>query len=227
MTVDAQAPPAAAGASPVIEVASGVWLAAADVDDVPVSTHPGDRHRADGMPGWRAREFLAGRGLLRELLARTRPAAARVGVLADPGGRPRLDGHPGVGVSVSHDGGTVAVAVALGRPVGVDVQHPRAPASRALARRCLHGCTVEFDSLPAAEAARELAWVWTAQEACVKATGQGMTGRPWTIDVPLGACRGTWRGLRWQSLRGHFATPLSCAFPARADAADPSGIQEG
>lgn len=227
MTVDAQAPPVVTGASPVIEVASGVWLAAADMDDVAASTHPDDRHRADGMPGWRAREFLAGRGLLRELLARMRPAAARAGVLAGPDGRPRLDGHPGVGVSVSHDGGTVAVAVAVGRPVGVDVQHPQAAPSRALARRCLRGRTGEFDSLPAAEAARELAWVWTAQEACVKASGQGMAGHPWTIDVPLGAHRGTWRGLRWQSLRGHFATPLSCAFPVRADAADPLGVPEG
>ncbi|MFF4948451.1 4'-phosphopantetheinyl transferase family protein [Streptomyces chattanoogensis] len=200
---------------PVIEVASGVWLAAGGVGEVPVSAHPGDRARAAGLPAWRAREFLAGRGLLRALLGRVRASAAGACVGAAPRGAPRLVGHDGLGVSVAHDGGTVAAAVAAGRAVGVDVQHPDDRPSRALARRLLGGRLAEFDALDPADAARELAWVWTAQESCVKATGEGLAGRPWTVEVPLGARSGLWRGHRWLSLRDRFTTPLSCAFTVR------------
>ncbi|WP_238995377.1 4'-phosphopantetheinyl transferase family protein [Streptomyces cyaneogriseus] len=197
-----------------VPVARGVWLAAGDGRDLPVSTHPGDRRAARSMPGGRAREFLTGRGLLRRLLAQVCPGAADAPVLAGPDGAPRLHGHPGLGVSVAHDAGTAAAAVAVGRAVGVDVQHPPHRPSRALARRLLGERAAELDALPAPAAARELAWVWTAQEACAKATGRGLAVRPWTIDVPPGARSGRWRGLSWHSPRDRFGTPLSCAFTA-------------
>ncbi|MEU3838643.1 4'-phosphopantetheinyl transferase superfamily protein [Streptomyces sp. NPDC028635] len=197
-----------------VPVAPGVWLAAGDGGDLPVSTHPGDRHTARSMPARRAREFLTGRGLLRRLLLEVRPEAADAPTVAGPHGAPRLEGHPGLGVSIAHDAGTVAAAVAVGRAVGVDVQHPPQWASPTLARRLLRERTAQLDTLPAPAAARELAWVWTAQEACAKATGRGLAVRPWTIDVPLGARSGTWRGLAWHSLRDRFGTPLSCAFTA-------------
>jgi 4'-phosphopantetheinyl transferase len=54
--------------------------------------------------------------------------------------------------------------------------------------------------------------VWSVQEACVKATGSGLSGRPWSIDVPPGRGRGRWRAYRWVSFRGQSAVPLSCAF---------------
>ncbi|WP_240483378.1 4'-phosphopantetheinyl transferase family protein [Streptomyces pathocidini] len=195
------------------QVADGVWLAVAAYADGSGAALPSERAQAVGMPDWRAREFLAGRGVLRALLESVAPYAATATVVRDRRGKPHLAGHPDLGVSVSHDGGTAAAAVATGRAVGVDVQHPPAGgAAPALARRCLRGHHDTLARLPAAGAAAELAWVWTAQEACVKATGQGVAGRPWEIDVPLGGRAGTWREHRWLSLREHSATPLSCAF---------------
>ncbi len=196
----------------VMEVSCGVWVGIGSLDTVPVSTYLCDLRRTAGLPTWRTRDFLAGRGLLRTLLRQIRESAAAARVDVGPRGGPHLDGHPDLGISLSHDNGMVAAAVAVGRSVGVDVQHPAARPSRTLARRCLHDRMTEFDALSADDAARELAWVWTAQEACVKATGQGMAGRPWTINVPLGARSGRWRGHRWLSLRDQVKTPLSCAF---------------
>jgi 4'-phosphopantetheinyl transferase len=206
---------AAVGTPSALEVADRVWLATAEIDDIPGGTHHQDLARTDGMAGWRAREFLAGRALLRALLAQVLPADADAAVVPDPRGKPWLDGHGDTGISVSHDGDSVAAAVAVGRPVGVDLQHPDGGAESARARRCLRGSFAQLARLAAAEAAMELAWVWTVQEACVKATGQGIAGRPWAIDVPLGARTGTWREHRWLSLRDRSATPLSCAFGVR------------
>ncbi len=222
----------ARGAGPAgWEVASGVWLAVAATEALAPGAHRDDVAQSRGMPPWRAREFCAGRGLVRSLLARAAVAgtgggvrpAPDVRIVRDAEGRPLLEGHAAVHLSVSHDAGTVAAAVAFGRPVGVDVQHPDGRIGAGLARRCLRSGAARLNALPAVEAARELAWVWTAQEACVKAAGQGLAGRPWEIDVPLGARQGRWRQYRWLSLRDLVATPLSCAFPEPG----PQGRWEG
>lgn len=182
-------------------VAPGVWVAARDGG--PPSGHPGDLAAARAMAPWRAEEFLAGRGLLRELLARVAPAAANAGVPA--GGRPEVAGWPGLGVSVSHDEGTVAAAVAVGHAVGVDVQHAGGQPAPGLVRRILHDHLVS-------DPVEELVWVWTVQEACVKADGTGIAGQPWAIDVPPYQETGRWRALRWRSLREVSAIPLSVAW---------------
>ncbi|MEU1010746.1 4'-phosphopantetheinyl transferase superfamily protein [Streptomyces sp. NPDC005890] len=173
---------------------------------------PADRTAADGLPPARAAERLAGRAALRELLRLTRPELADAPVVTDPRGKPWLAGHPEAGISVSHDGGTVAAALALRGPVGVDVQHAPLAAAPGMVRRCLGRHAPSLDRLRPAQRARELAWVWSAQEACVKAAGSGLSGRPWTIDVPAGRTRGRWREYRWVSFRGQSDTPLSCAF---------------
>lgn len=200
-----------------IEVAEGVWVTTTTVDRAVPSTHRDDRRRAAALPEWRAREFLAGRGLVRQLLAAVRPGpagaeTARAEIVPDRRGRPWLRGHPGIGISVSHSRGALAVGVAQGRALGVDVQRPDPAVSASFARRLLGAHTGRVTALPPAAAADEVAWVWTAQEACVKAAGLGLAGRPWTIDVPPGARSGRWRDYRWLILRDHSTTPLSCAF---------------
>lgn len=174
--------------------------------------HPADLARADGMSAWRAREFLAGRAALRQLLHIVLPGRDTAPVRRGERGEPRLAGHPDVGISVSHDGAEVAAAVAPGRWVGVDIQCPPPKAPERLLRRCLRERTEQLAGLPPPDRARELAWVWTVQEACVKAAGTGLAGRPWTIDVPIGHRRGRWHTYTWTSLRDASATPLSCAF---------------
>lgn len=195
-----------------LRVAEQVWVVSAEAGQVTRSAHRADLLRASALPGWRAERFLAGRGLLRELLGTVRPALAGAEITADRHGRPRLADHPGLGVSVSHSDGAVAAGVAPGRDLGVDLQHPGASVSPSFARRLLGVHADRLAGLPAARVAEEVAWVWTAQESCVKASGAGLAGRPWTIEVPPGARTGRWGDYRWVSLREHSPTPFSCAF---------------
>ncbi|WP_369218213.1 4'-phosphopantetheinyl transferase family protein, partial [Streptomyces flavofungini] len=202
-------PVGAVGQVGPLEVAEGVWVVAGT--GAP-STHPDDRRRAAGLPGWRARRFLYGRGLLRELLHAVAPRLAGGDIVPDRRGQPHLAACRRAGISVSHSDGVVACAFATGRRVGVDVQHPGASAGATLTQRLLRAHAPDVLALPPTRAAREVAWVWTAQEACVKAAGSGLAGRPWEIEVTPGSREGRWRAYRWLSLRDVSRTPLSCAF---------------
>ncbi|MFJ8673257.1 4'-phosphopantetheinyl transferase family protein [Streptomyces sp. NPDC093589] len=204
-------------------VADEVWVATTTADRITPSAHRQDVRRAAALPDRRAREFLTGRGLLRETLAALRPALADADITTDPRGKPWLRGHPDVGISVSHSHRAIAVGVAAGRTLGVDVQHPAPSVTATFARRLLHDHVGRIAALPPARAAEEVAWVWTVQEACVKASGAGFTGRPWTIDVPPGARTGRWGDYRWISLRDRSPLPLSCAFSVPRGPAAPPG----
>lgn len=199
------------------EVTDGVWVlcrsdrTAADTAE----PHRDDLARAESLPSWRAERFLAGRATLRRLLREVRPVLADTAVRPDARGRPCLAGHPDVGVSISHDGGLSAAAVAPGRRVGVDVQLPPDEPFEGMLRRCLRGHAAQLEKLPAPERARELALVWTVQESFVKAAGTGLAGRPWAISVTPGRSHGRWGRYRWASLRDGSPIPLSCAFTAR------------
>lgn len=200
------------------EIAPGVWVASAaqaDLGDLPA--HEADLAEAGTRPRWRRGEFLAGRYLLRRLLRRVRPDLAALPLRADPAGKPRLDpgGGPDLalpGITISHDGDRIAAAVCAHGDVGVDVQLPPEELTDSAVRRCLGEHAPEVTALPRARRAKEFAWVWTVQEACVKAAGTGLAGRPWSIDVPPGAQSGRWRGFTWLSLRSRSRVPLSCAF---------------
>ncbi|MGZ3143724.1 4'-phosphopantetheinyl transferase family protein [Lentzea chajnantorensis] len=178
-------------------------VAVAAVGDV--TPHAVDVQAAAHLPAVRAREFAAARGLLRSLVAELGEGE----IAARESGQPYLPDHPDLAVSLAHDGGYVAAACRRGRGlgVGVDVQLP-VPASDGLLRRC---GVAELAELPEGERDLEFAWVWTVQEACVKATGEGLSGRPWSIPVARGQASGTWRGVRWNRLRTS-AVPVSVAF---------------
>ncbi|MEV0395170.1 4'-phosphopantetheinyl transferase family protein [Polymorphospora rubra] len=165
------------------------------------------------LPPDRRAEWLAVRALLRTLLvAELGERAGTVAIGAHPGGQPHLPRRPDLFVSLSHDDGFVAAAVGLGVPVGVDVQVP-VPAPPALLRRCCRpDVRAALDRLPQPARDLEFAWLWTVQEACVKATGAGLAGEPWTIPVPYGRHRGRWRELCWVSLRGRVDVPVSVAY---------------
>lgn len=200
------------------EISPGVWVASAARADLgDALAHPGDLADAGTRPRWRRTEFLAGRHLLRRLLRQVRPDLAALPLRADPAGKPRLDagGAPDLalpGITISHDGDRIAAAVCAHGDVGVDVQLPPDRLTDSTVRRCLGSHAPKVTALPRAWRAREFAWVWTVQEACVKAAGTGMAGRPWSIDVPPGAVSGHWGGFAWLSLRTRSPVPLSCAF---------------
>jgi 4'-phosphopantetheinyl transferase len=194
------------------EAAPGVWVAL--VNGAPTGGRPTDHDLAEAsaLPRHRAAERLAARAVLRELLALHFPEARDAEVAYRPGGGPWLPRWPRIGISVSHDGNAAAACVALDQVVGVDVQHAGPTVSDRLLRRCVRDHAPALALLPDEERAREFAWVWTAQEACVKAEGTGMSGAPWSVDVTPLAARGSWGRYRWVSLRDRTTTPLSCAF---------------
>jgi 4'-phosphopantetheinyl transferase len=114
------------------------------------------------------------------------PVIRRCPHCATAHGRPELPGSP-LRVSVSHAGDRVMVAVSACRPVGVDVEAPRArPLSRALLRRALtRREQAHLRSLPESRQAPEFLRAWTAKEAILKATGEGLHGGPNRLDLDL------------------------------------------
>jgi 4'-phosphopantetheinyl transferase len=103
-----------------------------------------------------------------------------------PHGRPELPGSP-LRVSVSHAGDRVAVAVSTRGAVGIDVERPRARAlSRALVRRALTAAEQEYILGASRDRRRsEFLRAWTAKEAILKATGQGLHGGLDQLDLDL------------------------------------------
>ncbi|MEU2428945.1 4'-phosphopantetheinyl transferase superfamily protein [Streptomyces sp. NPDC007861] len=186
------------------------------LDALPVA--PRDQAAASALPPWRAVEHAASRTLLRALLREIGENLHGGPVAACPGGRPYLPDRPDLGVSLSHSSGWVAAAVARNRDVGVDVQTPSAVSGRVL-RFCCSPRDVEvLTAMPEDRRRREFAWIFTVQEACVKAVGAGLSGRPWSVPVALGQRTGDWGRVRWSAPRGRQPVPVGCAWtegPAR------------
>jgi 4'-phosphopantetheinyl transferase len=127
------------------------------------------------------REFVLARGLVRTVLAGytgADPAGLRFWadaygkpILAEPPPGPRLH------FNLSHSHGVVACAVALGRPVGIDVE------GRERALDCLDLADRYFAPQEAAHLRRlaeddrraDFFAIWTLKEAFVKAIGQGLS----------------------------------------------------
>jgi 4'-phosphopantetheinyl transferase len=170
-------------------------------------------YAAAGRVAHRRQERAAARALLRRLLAEVVDGdAAKAPLAADARGKPYLAGRDDVAVSLSHGDGWVAAAVRPGGgAVGVDVQGA-IPRGELLARRCCRPATRRrLARLSPPRRALELAWIWSVQEACVKAEGTGISGLPWTIPVQVEQRRGRWKGLSWVALRDELPVALSCA----------------
>ena len=125
----------------------------------------------------RRAEFLAGRWLLRHLLAETLGGDARDWSLtASDDGPPRAPAHAGVHLALSHSGHWVAGAVSA-TPAGLDVETPgRARDVLALAAGvCTPAEQARLRALPAA--ARDAAFreVWTLKEAWLKRRAEGVS----------------------------------------------------
>jgi 4'-phosphopantetheinyl transferase len=183
------------------------WLAVGRVEDL---LGPGQRPATA-----RGRETVASRALLRQLLAsfnaEGEPVASR------PSGQPHLPGRPDLAISISHTDDWVAAAVQTTggdgpAAVGVDVETPRPVGPRLIARCTTPQARELLARMPAPQQTYEFTTIWTVQEACVKADGTGLAGRPWAIPVDVGQRSGRWRRYHWQSLRDQFPVPVSCAF---------------
>lgn len=122
-------------------------------------------------------QFLVARHILRQLLGGwcgADPWTLKFAI--GPHGKPRLDRPAAPEFNLSHSGRWVAIALAAGQPVGIDVETIDLQVSRdRLAERYF---SVEEQSELAA-LPEPLRWAafyrgWTCKEAWIKATGRGM-----------------------------------------------------
>ncbi|TVR61369.1 MAG: 4'-phosphopantetheinyl transferase superfamily protein [Candidatus Competibacteraceae bacterium] len=132
--------------------------------------------------------FIAGRGLLRDLLGRIldRPAAA-LRFIQGPHGKPMLAGEDaaaGLGFNLSHSGDRALYAVAR-RAVGVDLEVLERTVTYAdVAKRvCTPREWVVFQTLPTERAREAFFTCWTRKEAIAKALGAGLASGLRTLEV--------------------------------------------
>jgi 4'-phosphopantetheinyl transferase len=130
--------------------------------------------------------FIAGRGLLRQILARyleTAPTAVQFGYSAN--GKPYLLPASALHFNLSHACEVLIVAVTRGRQLGVDVEVLPLDAADDRVEKLVF-CSAEQAALKrvdATEHPRLFARLWTRKEAYIKADGRGMTLRLDHIDV--------------------------------------------
>ncbi len=138
---------------------------------------PDEQIRADRFRFAQHRQrFIAGRGILRSLLGRyLKIEPDRVGFLYSEKGKPFL-ADQSLQFNVTHSQGLALYAVALDRPVGVDLEQIRAIADLdSLTQRFFtpneHTAIV---ALPASQKPQAFFRHWACKEAYLKATGDGL-----------------------------------------------------
>jgi 4'-phosphopantetheinyl transferase len=150
-----------------------------------------ERARADGYRFARHRHaFIVARGVLRTVLGTYLGAAPeRVPIGADARGKPMLIGsaHPPLTFNLAHGGGRAVYAVALDRPVGVDVESAGGVRDLALLaeRICSPRERAALDG--AADPVADALAYWTCKEAYLKACGIGLALEPSLVDIELGS----------------------------------------
>jgi 4'-phosphopantetheinyl transferase len=173
-----------------------VWRAELEVADEPLARlretlTPDERERAERFAFEHLRRhFVAGRGILRSLLAGYlgRPAGS-LRFSYGPHGKPALAPGTDAGVrfNVSHSHGLALYAVARGRDVGVDVERIRPEfAGEPVAQRFFSAAEVRtLQKLPAEKRHEAFFACWARKEAFLKATGRGLRLPLDSFDVSL------------------------------------------
>lgn len=151
-----------------------------------------ERARADRFHFDRHREFFTrGRGFLRQTISRLLGLAdaAALEILEGANGKPMLAGDP-IWFNLSHSEADAVLIWSHDGPLGVDLErHDRQLDVRKLARSVF--TTTECDVLDGApdEQTRQALFFdfWTAKEARMKVTGEGMQLNPKDISLVLEA----------------------------------------
>jgi 4'-phosphopantetheinyl transferase len=147
------------------------------LDDVERERYERYRQEVDRL------RFLTGRTLLRMIAGRWLEVEPEQVTLdascydcGKPHGKPRVVAPGAPEMSVSHSGSLVALAVAEGSAVGIDVEQIRAAEVAELARLTFSPDErAAFDVLSAGEQQGAFFTYWARKEAVVKATGRGMS----------------------------------------------------
>ena len=151
-----------------------------------------ERERAAGFVFERDRQrFVRAHGYLRRRLAAVLGLSPTdVPLAVREGGKPFVYGHD-VSFNLSHSGAHAVVAIAHGAEVGIDLETVDRFDSMddeldGLARACLTGEEqVALAALPSGRRVRRFLAYWTAKEARMKLTGEGMALEPQTIALKL------------------------------------------
>ncbi|QGM96622.1 4'-phosphopantetheinyl transferase family protein [Methylocystis parvus] len=173
------------------------------------------------------RSYVAAHGLLRlELSRRAARPPQDWRFAATKLGKPYLlDCARDLRFSLSHTRGMVAVAVADGAEIGVDVEpSDRRAESMKLAQRFFAPEEVALLAAVEGAARRDMFFaIWTLKEAVVKTTGQGLARALDSFAIALDPPRVTmldgsaqqWSAAHWR--RGSFHFALAAQGPVRAD----------
>jgi 4'-phosphopantetheinyl transferase len=136
------------------------------------------------------RQYAVCRALLRTLAARyVGTSAASIRFRHGPNGKPQLAGFAAledVRFNLSHSGEVALLVFARGREVGVDVERARPRRRpRRLAARLLSPSEAATPG-KLGDRRVDLYSLWTAKEACLKATGEGLWASPRSVQVAIG-----------------------------------------
>jgi len=132
--------------------------------------------------------FIAGRGLLRVLLAGYRKCRPEeLTFVCNEHGKPALVAEPSLRFNLSHSHGLAVCAVTHGREVGIDVERVRgAVATDDIAQRHFSPRELAaYRAFPQEERAAAFFRCWTRKEAYLKATGRGLSVSLASFDVSL------------------------------------------
>lgn len=185
---------------------------------------PAEAERAARFHFARDRDrYIRGRGYLRRSLARiTGDTPQGLRLTEGPHGKPALEDGPEF--NLTHSEGRAVLVISPEGPVGVDLEFvDRAVDVAALAAHCFSAeeCRV-LSALPESEAAHRFYAFWTAKEARMKVTGEGMSLPPKAINLDL---RGGWPvgyaspadpPVRMSFLRLHLNNAICCIAEAAA-----------
>lgn len=118
--------------------------------------------------------------VLRRLLRRYGVPVGTDELPVGPGGKPRVNHPADLRFNLSHSDGLVLVAVTRGHDVGVDIERlGQCTDLAAFCRRTLDTDEqAELDRLPEPERPTAALRVWTAKQAVLKATGDGLSVEP-------------------------------------------------
>ncbi len=172
-----------------------VWAAALDLDENRLRALDGvlssdERERAGRfVVPLHGKRFVAARGILRTILASyagTEPA--KIGFSYSARGKPFLSAASGridIRFNVSHAADRALIAVTKGREIGVDIESIRERAFDAeVVRRFFSPREgVEIRSMSEAARAGMFATFWARKEACIKASGLGLSFPLASFDV--------------------------------------------
>jgi 4'-phosphopantetheinyl transferase len=149
---------------------------------------PDERARADRFRFDRDRDrYIRGRAFLRRRLADvTRYAADAVPLIDGPWGKPALR-CGAVAFNLSHSGALAVLAISRAGPVGIDVERiDRTIDVPSLSQSCfLPAERAVLDALEPDARQRRFFAFWTAKEAVMKRSGQGMSLPPLEIALQL------------------------------------------